>query len=99
MTSSFVLFDYPAGTIPVRNVVEDDLQLKRPLAAGNMLSSWDAKCRELWDEHVTDRRVYLGTPLSVQVVTQRGRDEWLCRVMGVVDECLREQSQGPRARL
>ena len=99
MTSSFVLFDYPAATLPVRNVVQDDLQLERPLAAGNMLSSWDAKCRELWDEKVTDRRVYLGTPLSVQVVTQRGRDEWLCRVMGVVDEVLRGSQAGGRARL
>ena len=94
MTSSFVLFDYPAGTIPVRNVEQDDLQLKRPLAAGHMLSTWDAKCRELWDEHITDRRCYLGTPLSVQVVVQRGRDEWLCRVMGVVDEVLKAQNAG-----
>ncbi|OCT49641.1 Acetamidase [Cladophialophora carrionii] len=91
MTSSFVLFDYPAGTVPVRNVVADDLELGRPLAAGNILSSWDVRCRELWDEHVTDRRVYLGTPLSVQVVTQRGRDEWLCRVMGVIDEAVKAE--------
>ncbi|EXJ61642.1 hypothetical protein A1O7_02071 [Cladophialophora yegresii CBS 114405] len=91
MTSSFVLFDYPAGTVPVRDVVADDLELGRPLAAGNILSSWDVRCRELWDEHVTDRRVYLGTPLSVQVVTQRGRDEWLCRVMGLVDEAVKAE--------
>ncbi|KAJ9605789.1 hypothetical protein H2200_009638 [Cladophialophora chaetospira] len=99
MTSSFVLFDYPTATVPVRNVVEDDLELGRPLAAGNVLSSWDEKCRELWNEHVTDRRVYLGTPLSVQVVTQRGRDEWLCRVMGVVDEVLKSQIERVKAKL
>jgi Asp-tRNA(Asn)/Glu-tRNA(Gln) amidotransferase A subunit family amidase len=98
MTSSFVLFDYPAGTIPVRNVVEADLELGRPLAAGNVLSSWDEKCRELWDEHHTDRRVYLETPLSVQVVTQRGQDEWLCRVMSAVDETLKEQSGGKNVK-
>ncbi len=99
MTSSFVLFDYPAGTVPVRIVVEDDLELGRPLAAGNVLSSWDGKCRELWDEHVTDRRVYLGTPLSVQVVTQRGRDEWLCKMMGVVDEVMKQQYASVKAKL
>ncbi|EXJ66613.1 uncharacterized protein A1O5_10284 [Cladophialophora psammophila CBS 110553] len=93
MTSSWVLFDYPTGTVPVRSVVEDDLELGRPLPAGNVLGSWDAKCRELWDEHVTDRRVYLGTPLSVQVVVQRGRDDWLCRVMGVIDEVMKSQTQ------
>ena len=100
MTSSFVLLDYPAGTIPVRKVVQDDLQLGRPLPAGKVLSSWDAKCRALWDEHVTDRRCYLGTALSVQVVVQRGRDEWLCRVMDVVDEVLKERDLGQvKARL
>ncbi|KIW30847.1 uncharacterized protein PV07_02540 [Cladophialophora immunda] len=103
MTSSWVLFDYPAGTVPVRPVVEADLELGRPLAAGNVLGSWDEKCRELWDEHVTDRRVYLDTPLSVQVVVQRGRDDWLCKVMGVIDEVMKSQSQsaagGVKARL
>ncbi|OAP64155.1 hypothetical protein AYL99_00127 [Fonsecaea erecta] len=92
MTSSWVLFDYPAGTVPVRPVVEADLELGRPLAAGTVLGSWDQKCRELWDEHVTDRRVYLDTPLSVQVVVQRGRDDWLCTVMGVIDEVIKAQS-------
>ncbi|KIW84751.1 hypothetical protein Z517_00139 [Fonsecaea pedrosoi CBS 271.37] len=92
MTSSWVLFDYPSGTVPVRPVVEADLELGRPLAAGTVLGSWDQKCRELWDEHVTDRRVYLDTPLSVQVVVQRGRDDWLCKVMGVVDEVMKSQS-------
>ncbi|KIX92759.1 uncharacterized protein Z520_11611 [Fonsecaea multimorphosa CBS 102226] len=92
MTSSWVMFDYPAGTVPIRPVVEADLELGRPLAAGNVLGSWDQKCRELWDENVTDRRVYLDTPLSVQVVVQRGRDDWLCKVMGVVDEVMKSQS-------
>jgi hypothetical protein len=36
----------------------------------------------------------------VQVVTQRGRDEWLCRVMSVVDEAVKEKSAGGvKARL
>lgn len=88
MTSSFVLLDYPTATLPVRDVVQDDLELGRPLAAGNILGSWDVKARELWDEHVTDRRVYLGTKLSVQVVVQRGRDDWLCKVLGEVDRAV-----------
>lgn len=99
MTSSWVLFDYPAGTLPVRQVTERDLQLGKPLG-GTSLGSWDAKNRELWDEKLLDRRVYLGTPLSVQVVVPRGRDEWLCRVMGVIDKVVNGVGGGgPRAKL
>lgn len=43
-TSSFVLLDYPAGTIPVRTLVEEDLQGEM---TANPLSSWDKVNREL----------------------------------------------------
>ncbi|RMZ89606.1 hypothetical protein DV736_g3167, partial [Chaetothyriales sp. CBS 134916] len=73
-TSSFVLLDYPTGTVPVRDVKESDLELGKP-QGGESLGSWDARNRELWDETKTDRKVYLGTKLSVQVVAMKGEDE------------------------
>ena len=86
-TSSFVLFDYPAGALPVREITTKDLQLgqKQP---GKSVSSWDDKTRELWDEEKIDRKIYLGTKLSVQVVTPRLEDEQLCKVMGVLEGLL-----------
>ncbi|KXH32847.1 amidase [Colletotrichum simmondsii] len=84
LTSSWVMLDYPAGTVPVRDVRESDLQLGRP-QGGKVLSSWDERNRELWDEEKIDRKVYLGTPLSVQVVVPRLRDDRLVQVMACVD--------------
>lgn len=97
MTSSWVLFDYPTAAVPVRACVEADLELGKP-QPGKALGSWDEKCRELWDEKVTDRRVYLGTPLSVQVVVPRLRDEWLVEMMGVVDRAIKG-SAGAKSKL
>ena len=90
-TSSFVLLDYPSGTLPIRDVKEGDLELGKP-QGGKALSSWDEKNRELWDESKTDRKVYLGTKLSVQVVGMRGENERCVKVMGAVDEMLRAGS-------
>uniref|UniRef100_L2FRK7 Fatty-acid amide hydrolase n=1 Tax=Colletotrichum fructicola (strain Nara gc5) TaxID=1213859 RepID=L2FRK7_COLFN len=84
LTSSWVLLDYPAGTVPVRNVEESDLELGKP-QDGKAISSWDERNRELWDETKIDRRLYLGTPLSVQIVVPRLQDEKLVEVMGLVD--------------
>ncbi|TPX12803.1 uncharacterized protein E0L32_006683 [Thyridium curvatum] len=87
-TSSFVMFDYPAGTIPIRDVVEQDLELGQPLA-GRSLSIWDDGSRELWDEKSVNRKVYLGTPLSVQVVVPRLEDEKLVRIMELIDKVVK----------
>ncbi|KPI43877.1 putative amidase [Cyphellophora attinorum] len=92
-TSSFVLFDYPAGALPVRDIREGDLQLGKEVP-GKAVSSWDERSRELWDEGKLDRRVYLGTKLSVQVVTPRLEDERLCRVMGVLEGILQSTPEG-----
>ncbi|CAG9993192.1 unnamed protein product [Clonostachys byssicola] len=83
-TSSFVLFDYPAGTIPVRNLTEEDLDLGQALG-GQSLGVWDDHCRELWDERTVNRKVYLGTPLSIQVVVPRLEDERLGKFMALID--------------
>jgi Asp-tRNA(Asn)/Glu-tRNA(Gln) amidotransferase A subunit family amidase len=83
-TNAFVMFDYPAGTLPIRDVVEQDLRLGQPLG-GESLGSLDDGCRELWDEKTVNRRVYLGTPLSIQVVVPRLEDERLGRIMALID--------------
>ena len=43
-TSSFVLLDYPAASLPVRNVTRDDLEEEME---GEVLGSWDRINREL----------------------------------------------------
>ncbi|OBR02633.1 Amidase [Colletotrichum higginsianum IMI 349063] len=98
MTSSWVLLDYPAATVPVRDVKESDLQLGRP-QGGKVLGSWDQRNRELWDESKIDRRVYLGTPLSVQVVVPRLQDDRLVDVMGCVDAACKRKGGNAHAKL
>lgn len=99
-TSSWVLFDYPAGSVPVREVRESDLELGKPLDTSlNVLGSWDEKNRELWDESKTDRKVYLKSMLSVQCVTGRLEDEKLAYVMALVDEAVKGIASGREAKL
>jgi Asp-tRNA(Asn)/Glu-tRNA(Gln) amidotransferase A subunit family amidase len=86
-TSSWTLLDYPAGTVPVRDFSEADLELGKP-QGGKVLSSWDERNRQLWDEKTVDRKVYLGTPLSVQVVTPRLEDQRLVEAMRIVDRAV-----------
>lgn len=45
-TSSWVLLDYPAGALPVRNCTEADLELGKEINS-KTLSSWDKRNREL----------------------------------------------------
>ncbi|KAF7590431.1 hypothetical protein BBP40_002887 [Aspergillus hancockii] len=87
-TSSFVLLDYPAGTIPVRQFKESDLESGREMDAP-VLGSWDKANRLLWNEKTVDRRVYLGSPLSIQVITPKQRDYELFRAMEIIDQAVR----------
>ncbi|RAH60096.1 general amidase [Aspergillus piperis CBS 112811] len=88
-TSSWVLLDYPAGVVPVRKVKMEDLEVGREMK-DSVRGSWDAKNRELWDEKLVDRRIYLDSPLSVQVITPRLHDYELVVAMGVVDRAVKE---------
>ena len=89
-TSSFVLLDCPAGVIPVRDFNKNDLELGNELV-GESLGSWDKRNRELWDEKTVDRTVYLGTPLSVQIVTPRLQDQRLATVMRIIDDAVHKK--------
>jgi len=89
-TSSFVLLDYPAGTLPVRDFAESDLSGE--LAEIKPLGSWDKINRELWDPKTIDRRVYLNTKLSVQVVAPKMQERKLYQVMMLIDSALQNVS-------
>ncbi|KAE8444046.1 hypothetical protein EG329_000914 [Mollisiaceae sp. DMI_Dod_QoI] len=90
-TSSFVLLDYPAGTLPVRDFKETDL--KGEMNSEKALGSWDKANRELWDEKTIDRKVYLNTKLSVQVVAPKMQEHRLVQAMSLIDEVLRNGGQ------
>ncbi len=94
-TSSWVYLDCPAGNLPIRDLKESDLELGKP-QGGKVLSSWDEKNRELWDEAKTDRRVYLGTQLSVQIVVPRLEEGRLAQVMSLVEGVARQGSMGSK---
>lgn len=104
-TSSFVLLDYPAGTVPVRLFEQSDLEGE---VRGEILSPWDKVNRDLCkpppnvkhfacpvlttclgNRDSIDRSVYLGTPLSIQVVAPKLQERRLYRAMEVVDNAIK----------
>ncbi|PYH99430.1 alpha-glucosidase [Aspergillus ellipticus CBS 707.79] len=91
-TSSWVLMDYPAGVVPVRKFGEDDLELGKEMSAP-VKGSWDKANRALWNESTVDRRVYLDSPLSVQVITPKLHDYELYRAMQISDGAIRAGSK------
>ncbi|PQE29445.1 general amidase protein [Rutstroemia sp. NJR-2017a WRK4] len=91
-TSSFVLLDYPAATLPVREFKESDLEGE--LAAVEPLGSWD---KIIGDERTIDRKVYLNTTLCVQVIAPKMQERRLVEAMRFIDEVIHEDSV--RARL
>ncbi|KAJ5551736.1 hypothetical protein N7535_000321 [Penicillium sp. DV-2018c] len=97
-TSTFVLLDYPAGVVPVRAFAESDLEIGRAMEEP-VLGSWDKANRKLWDEKTVDRRVYLGSPLSVQVVTPKQHDHDLLRAMEIIDRAVQGRGKGSSAKL
>lgn len=86
-TASFNLLDYPAACVPVRDFDKNDLELGKAMG-GEVLSTWDERNRKLWDEKTVDREVYLGTTLSVQIVTPRLQDRRLATAMNIVDRAI-----------
>ncbi|KAF4548646.1 Amidase-like protein 10 [Elsinoe fawcettii] len=88
-TSSFVLLDYAAGTLTVRNMGERDLG--GDVQGQETNSAWDKYNRTLWDG---DRRRYLGTPLCLQVIGQRLAEEKVVEVMSRLEEVLTTTGTG-----
>jgi Asp-tRNA(Asn)/Glu-tRNA(Gln) amidotransferase A subunit family amidase len=84
-TSMFNLLDLPAGILPVREFVESDMQAEVPQS--KPLNGWDKINREMWTGF--DRKVYLGSTLTIQVVAPRLMDRKLVDSMGLIDEALR----------
>ena len=89
-TSMFNLLDLPAGILPVREFVESDMQGE--VAQTKPLNGWDKINREMWTGF--DRKVYLGSTLTIQVVAPRLMDRKLVDSMGVIDEALRPLRSG-----
>ncbi|KAJ4340556.1 hypothetical protein N0V95_007480 [Ascochyta clinopodiicola] len=85
-TSSFVLLDYPAGTIPVRNFTEADMKGEME---SKTIGSWDMANRELWTGF--DRTAYIGSPLCVQVVAPKLQEEKLVQAMSAIDAALKAE--------
>lgn len=84
-TGALNLLDLPAGVLPVRNVVREDLAGDVP--SSPPLNAWDKINREHWTK--VDRNIYLNSPLSVQVITPRLTERKLIEAMAILDEALR----------
>ncbi|KAK4866433.1 hypothetical protein LT330_008365 [Penicillium expansum] len=97
-TSTFVLLDYLASSVPVRSFTESDLETGREMEAP-VLGSWDKANRQLWAEKTADRRVYLGSPLSVQVVTPKQHDYQIFQAMEIVDRAVQGRAGPTGAKL
>ena len=93
-TSMWVLLDCPAGTVPIRNFSEDDLkgEMKDMSGGGQPLNKFDEMNRTLWEK--VDRRVYLGSPLCVQVVAPRLQEKRLCDAMRAIAEAVDRDDVG-----
>ncbi|KAF1819847.1 amidase [Dissoconium aciculare CBS 342.82] len=98
-TAAFNLLDLPAGVVPVRPLTQEDLAEELP-GGSKPLNPWDQSNRELWTK--VDRNVYLGSMLSLQVITPRLRERQLVEVMSRVSEALRPsggREKSARSRL
>ena len=84
-TAMWNLLDLPAGIIPIREFVESDMQGEVPNT--KPLNGWDKINREMWSDF--DRKVYLGSTLTIQVVAPRLMERKLVDSMGVLDEALK----------
>nr|OQO27347.1 hypothetical protein B0A51_05052 [Rachicladosporium sp. CCFEE 5018] len=94
-TSAFNLLDLPAGVLPVRAVTKQDLAVE--LNEGKALNGWDKTNREMWGEK--ERKEYVGSTLSVQVVAPRLQERVLVEAMGFVDEILKGLDKKASSRL
>lgn len=83
-TASLNLLDLSTGVLPVRPVRSEDLVGEIP--SSPPLNGWDKINREHWTK--VDRNVYLGSPLSIQVVTPRLTERRLLDAMTMLQVAL-----------
>ena len=84
-TASFVLLDWATGVIPVRVCNSRDIELEM---TGEVRGNWDKRNRELWDKKKVDRKLYLGSPLSIQVLAPRLQERRLVEGMKIIQQVL-----------
>ncbi|KAK3057314.1 hypothetical protein LTR09_001496 [Extremus antarcticus] len=89
-TSMFNLLDLPAGIMPVRTFSERDMQGE--VTSTKPLNGWDKINREMWTDF--DRKVYLGSALTIQVVAPRLEERRLVEGMTILDEVLKWLREG-----
>lgn len=83
-TGAFNLLDLSTGVVPVRTFKTEDIEGQVP--EDKPKNGWDKINRELWTK--VDRKVYLDSPLSVQVVTPRLTERRLVEAMALIDTAL-----------
>jgi len=95
----FNLLDYPGGVIPVRKVNASDLGVELPEKS---LGKWDEFSRALWRDK-ENRKLFLNSPLAIQVVGRKATEIELCATMEVIDNVVNystsKRSQGSNSRL
>ncbi|KAK1056312.1 hypothetical protein LTR74_015033 [Friedmanniomyces endolithicus] len=83
-TSAFNLLDLPSGVLPVRTFAESDV--KGEVRSGEPLNGWDKINQGLWND--VDRKVYVGSVMSVQIVAPKLMDRRLVESMAVLETAL-----------
>ena len=73
--------------------------MKGDVPSNEPLGPWDKANRELWTK--VDKEDYLGTPLSVQVVSPKLQERRLVNAMSIIDEALKTHfaREGGKSRL
>ncbi|KAK0943873.1 hypothetical protein LTR29_004638 [Friedmanniomyces endolithicus] len=83
-TSAFNLLDLPSGMLPVWTFLESDMEGDLP--SGEPLNGWDKINQGLWND--IDRKVYVGSVMSVQIVAPKLMDRRLVESMAVLEKAL-----------
>ncbi|QIW96564.1 hypothetical protein AMS68_002082 [Peltaster fructicola] len=86
-TAAWNLLDYPTGIVPVRAMTDQDLVGE---IDDKPLNGWDEVNQKLWTE--TDRKVYVGSPLSLQIAAPRLQERVLLESMAIISDALRRPS-------
>jgi hypothetical protein len=85
--------------VPIRKVNETDLQGE---VQEKSLGTLDGRTRKLWDRKSVNRRVYLDSALSVQVVAPRLQERRLWQSMDIIDRVVKKKAskqEAPKPKL